>query len=507
MKYVCSVKTQYENLSKEELITAYTSLQTAHAFLQSELSQIKFELGQLRRQVYSSKRERFIADVNPGQLSLLDIEPKQPEETQKVTVPSYERRKNSKKPSRNSFPEHLQRIVTKIYPPGYDESTDAEIIGWEKTELLNCVPAQFYVEQILRAKIKTKEGEIITAELPDRVIAKGIFGTNLIASILVDKYVDHLPLHRQCERINRNGINIAESTIGDVPRQVAPKVDLLYDELVQQTIQSGYLNVDETPTPVLDPKKKGKTHRGYFWTYHSPEKKLVLFDYRQGRGREGPDEMLKDFKGFLQTDGYSVYDAYENREAVTLVGCMAHARRYFEQALNSDRERAEHVMKLIQKLYTTERKMREAESPMSDQEIVALRMEESKPVLDDLQKWLEEHLNIVTPKSPLGKAITYMYSRWHKLTVYIDHAHLNIDNNLVENAIRPTVLGRKNYMFAGNHEAAQRNAMYYSLMGSCKLNGINPYEWLIDVLERLPDTKSSQLYTLLPNNWQPRQKN
>lgn len=482
------MKSPYENLSKEELIT--------------ELSKVKFQLDQLLRAVYGSKRERFVADENPSQLSLLDIAPKQQEETKKVTVPSYERKKNSKKPSRNSFPDHLERMVTKIYPNGYDENTDAEIIGWEVSEQLNYVPPQFYVEQILRAKVKAEEGKIVIAELPDRVIAKGLFGTNLIASILVDKYVDHLPLYRQCERFKRSGINIADSTVGDVPRQVAPLIKVLYQEQKRQVQESEYINADETPTPVLDSDKKGKTHRGYFWAYHSPQKKLVLFDYQQGRGRDGPDEMLKNFKGFLQTDGYPVYDAYENREGITLVGCMAHARRYFEKALMSDRDRAGHVMKLIQKLYATERKIRESESPMSEEEIVALRQTESKPVLDEIKSWLDDHLNIVTPTSPLGKAISYTYARWNKLCVYADHAHLNIDNNLVENAIRPTVLGRKNFMFAGNHEAAQRNAMYYSLLGSCKLNGINPYEWLTDVLPRVRDTKPSQLYTLLPNHWQ-----
>lgn len=485
----------YEHISKEQLIEENIDLKSRL----SKLDLLESELAQLRRMIFGSKSERFAGNENPAQLSLLDVAPQQ-ELTQTVKVPAHERKKNGgKKPSRNSFPDHLERVEKRIYPEGYDENS--VIIGWEVSEQLNYVPAQFYVEQIQRAKVKTEEGKIVIAELPDRVIAKGIFGTSLIASILVDKYVDHLPLHRQCERFKRNGIQLAESTVGDVPRQAAPLIEILYQEQKRQVLESEYINADETPTPVLDSNKKGKTHRGYFWAYHSPGKKLVLFDYRQGRGRDGPDEMLKNFKGFLQTDGYAVYDAYKKRTGITLVGCMAHARRYFDKALLSDRARAEYIMQLIQRLYSTERKMREAESPMSEEQILALRQTESKPVLDEIKKWLDDHLNIVTPTSPLGKAISHMYARWNKLTVYIDHAHLNIDNNLVENAIRPTVLGRKNFMFAGNHEAAQRNAMYYSLMGSCKLNGINPYEWLIDVLERLRDTKSSQLYTLLPNHW------
>lgn len=507
MNYVCIVIRAYENLTKEELIkellnakTSHDSLQTSHDSLQKELSKIRFQLDQLLRAIHGSKSERFIANENPAQLSLLDVAPKSQEEKPGVKIAEHERRKKeNKKPSRNLLPDHLERITRTIYPEGFDENSTAPRIGEEVTEELDYIPGKMVVNRTVRPKFKDVDGNIVIAELRSRLIEKGLFGTALIVRILIDKYVDHLPLYRQCERFKRAGVEIASSTVGDVPRQVADKMELLYMELVRQVLLSAYLNADETPTPVLDSQKKGKTHRGYHWVYYSPHEKLVLFDYRPGRGREGPEEMLKNFKGFLQTDGYSVYDAFENRDGITLVGCMAHARRYFEQALQSDHDRATYMMQKIQLLYDVEREIKDSHA--DEAQIVKLRQEKSLSVLNEIHSWLKENIIIVTPSSPPGKAMAYMLSRWEKLSVYVHHAHLNIDNNLVENAIRPSVIGRKNYLFSGSHEGAARSAMFYSFFGSCKMNGINPEEWLADVIEKLPETKSSQLYTLLPNHW------
>jgi transposase len=250
---------------------------------------------------------------------------------------------------------------------------------------------------------------------------------------------------------------------------------------------------------VLDSKVKEKAHRGFLWVYRSIEKRLVLFDYRKGRGKEGPQALLKNFSGFLQTDGYSVYEEFGLKKDIVLVGCMAHARRYFEKALDNDKERAEYFMQRIQQVYAVERKIKE--EALQGEVITALRTTEALPLLQELKAWLKENIVQVLPQSPIGKAISYSLSRWKKLSEYIHHPQLEIDNNLVENAIRPTVLGRKNYLFSGSHEGAERAAMFYSFFGSCKMNGINPHEWLADVLVKISDTKSSELHTLLPNAW------
>ena len=237
------------------------------------------------------------------------------------------------------------------------------------------------------------------------------------------------------------------------------------------------------------------------WVYRSIEQRLVLFDYRPGRGREGPEKLLKNFSGFLQTDGYNVYEEFGSGKAIKRVGCMAHARRYFEQARTNDNERAEYFMTRIQQVYVIEREIQERN--LTGEDIIALRKEKSMPVLDELEKWMKENIIQVLPKSPIGKAIAYSISRWKKLTEYCNHSFLKIDNNLVENSIRPTVIGRKNYLFSGSHEGAKRAAMFYSFIGSCKMNGVNPDQWLADVLVRISDTRTSEIHTLLPNYWKP----
>lgn len=222
----------------------------------------------------------------------------------------------------------------------------------------------------------------------------------------------------------------------------------------------------------------------------------MLFDYRPGRGREGPSEILKDFSGHLQTDGYAVYEMFENRPGITLLSCMAHARRYFEQALDNDKTRAEFALQQIQLLYETERTART--NNYTPAQRLELRQRESVPVLESIKQWLAKNVTLVLPQSAIGKAITYSLARWDKLSVYATDGKLEIDNNWVENNIRPIALGRKNYLFAGSHDAAQRAAIIYSLLITCKLKNVNPFNWLKQTLSTIPDTKATNLIELLP---------
>ena len=484
-----------ETSTKEELF------ETCHELYADNLK-LKNELAQLRRMIFGAKSERFVPAVHPSQLNLLEEPATEIQKEETVLVDRHERKKKAEKhPVRQPLPASLPREIITIYPEGIDENTTQTPIGKEVTEVLEEIPGKLYVKRYERLKFAKPEGEgVVIGELPYRPIERGLFGVLLITRIIIEKYCDHLPLYRQLERLKRAGVKIAYSTMADVPAQIAELLTPLYDELVKQVLSSKYIGADETPHPVLDKDVKNKTHRGYFWVYQAVEQGLVMFDYRPGRGRAGPDDLLKNFSGFLQSDGYGVYEHYGKKGNITLVGCMAHARRYFEKALDSNRSEAEYIITMLQKVYVIERTIKE--SALSNEEIIQLRKTEALPVLNEIKAWLDEHLYSITPQSPLGKAIGYMHSRWENLTRYIEHPFLQIDNNLVENAIRPTVLGRKNYLFSGSHEAAQRSAMFYSFIGSCKMNNINPEEWLADVLmSDINGMKPSDYYKLLPNHW------
>ena len=463
---------------------------------------LAFQLAELKRMIFGAKSERFVPVVIPGQLSL-EIPTQESvieQEPEVITVEAFDRKKKKEKkhPLRLAFPDHLVREEIILEPEG--DLADCKKIGEEITEELELIEAKLIVKRFVRVKYaKNDSSAVLIADMPSRVINKGLFGPNLITQIITDKYVDHLPLYRQMARFERAGIKLAMSTLADTITNVCGLIMPLYSSLQQTVLQSNYLQVDETPIKVLDRLTKGKTHRGYHWVYHSPNQRLVLFDYRTGRGREGPEELLKDFKGYLQTDGYAVYDAFERKSGVTLLCCMAHARRKFEQALENDRACAEYVIKCMQQLYEVEAEIREQK--LSVENILTLRAEISLPILIKIAQWMKDHWNKVTPESAIGKAIYYTVSRWDKLCRYIDHPDLQIDNNLIENSIRPVAIGRKNYLFAGSHDGAKRAAMIYSFFGSCKMNNVNPQKWLADILIKIADTKSSQLHTLLPNNW------
>jgi transposase len=482
---------QYFLLQKqnEELRSHNRQLEEKTAFLQHELDNLK-------RMIFGSKSERFVPS-DPGQLGLFGQNQPEPPEPVKETI-TYERNKASEskqKPVRLALPAHLPRVEEVIEPQ--EDLTGAKKIGETITEFLEYIPGKLYVKKLIRNKyILPQEQRIVIGVLPSLPIPRSNVGPGLLADILVDKFVDHTPFHRKIQQFRRQGVEIAESTMNDWFTGAAKLMDPLYQRLKIRVQQADYIMADETPIPVKTQDKPNAMHKGYHWLYFAQKEKLVCFDYQPGRGRAGPGDFLQNFKGALQTDGYSVYDVFDKPGEITLLACMAHARRKFDQAQDSDRTRAEQALKLFQPLYETEREAKLANLTPEDR--TSLRQEKSIKPLSELHEWLTENSLQVLPKSVMGQAIAYTLRLWPRLIRYTDNGLWEIDNNLAENSIRPIALGRKNYLFAGSHEGAKRAVMMYSFLGTCKKNNVEPFTWLKDVLTILPGWSIQRLDELLP---------
>jgi transposase len=464
---------------------------------QARITYLEQELAQLKRMIFGSKSERFVQQ-DPGQLSL-DLGTEQQERLEEETEElSFTRRKtNGKKeiPVRLPLPSHLHREVIVIEPR--EDITGGKKIGEVVTEILEYTPGKFYVEKYVRPKyVLPGDKGIVIGNLPSLPIPRGNAGAGLLAHLMISKYVDHLPFYRQVQQFKRQDITIAESTISGWFSAVCRLLEPLYEKMTDKIKRSSYLMVDEIPIPVLSKDNPGSTHKGYHWVYRSPLDKLVVFDYQKGRGRDGPREFLKSFRGALQTDGYQAYNEFENKEGIILLACMAHMRRKYEQALENDPMRATYALGKIQQLYKIERKAREDD--LSQEQRKELRQKEARPVLEELENWMNKQLTQVLPKSAIGEALAYSLKLWKRLIRYIDDGRWEIDNNGVENSIRPVALGRKNYMFSGSHDGARYAAMMYSFLGTCKINNVEPFSWLRDVLIKIPDYSIQKLEELLP---------
>lgn len=490
------------SLPREEYTQLVSSLKSFQS-LQADYLILKHHFEQLQKMVFGAKSERFVPVAIPGQLTLgLDVPEIEAPEQEKETI-TYSRKKNGEVPAtghgRLPIPAHIPRVEFVIEPE--QDITGAIKIGEEITEILDYKPGRLFVKKYIRPKYKMPQGEniIVIAELPSLPIPRGNAGPGLLAHILVSKYVDHLPLYRQVQQFKRQDVTFADSTLNDWVKASCNLLEPLYNRLKEKVLQSDYLMADETPLPVLTEDKKGSTHRGYFWVYYDPLRKLVCFDYRKSREKAGPIDFLKAFKGSLQSDGYSAYNEFDKLDHITLLACMVHARRKFNDALKSDKKRAEHALSLFKKIYDIERQAREEN--LSFEKRKALRIEKALPVLDELKEWMCTEIIKVLPKSAIGMGMAYTLRLWPRLIRYLDDGKYLPDNNLIENSIRPVALGRKNYMFAGSHEGAKRAAMLYSFMGTCKQNGVEPYRWLEDVLSRISECKMSRIDELLPQNW------
>ncbi|MCP4252513.1 MAG: IS66 family transposase, partial [Candidatus Scalindua sp.] len=417
-------------------------------------------------------------------------------------------------PNRIPLPDHLPRIDVVLKPEG--DLTGLVKIGEEVTEILDIIPPVFQVIRLIRPKYadplaKTEEvvQPIRIAPMPDRVIDRGIPSARLLAYILICKFVDHLPYYRQIQIFKRIGLSIKSNTINGWIAKTCTLIKPLYDAFCKYIFSQNYLEADESTVKVLRVKKngkKGKAHTGYYWVYYDPINNQVAFIFDPGRGRKYAANHLKDFKGSLQTDGLSVYDAFDKLDYITLIACMAHIRRKFVEAIANDKKRAEPIVLLIRQLYAIEDYARE--NKYTHQQRLELRQAKAVPIMEKLKEKLDDLHNDpqVLPGSAIGKAVHYALGRWKYQQRYLHDGKLEIDNNLVENAIRVLALGRKNWLFAGSEQGARWGAMIYTLVGSALRHNLNPLDYISDILRRLPDTKMDQLHTLFPVNWEKRPK-
>lgn len=501
--YLSYIKNKELHIKNHSIISAteFATLTNERDELATERDELKRQLAELKRMIFGSKSERFIP-IDTSQLALFEalIHEKEAElNTHTITYQRDKKKPEKEKPVRTVIPSHFPRVEEIIEPKNIPEG--AVKIGEEITELLEIKPLTVFVRRIVRPKYALpKEQGIIIAELPSLPIPKGNASSSLLTFILISKFVDHLPLYRLLQIFKRQNLVISKSTIGGWVSKTSMLLEPLYDSFKEKFLEDAeYIQADESPIKVQDRDKKKALHQGYMWVYRKPDDKLILFDYNKGRSKKVPEEFFENFTGTLQSDGYKAYQNLTTKGTISLLGCMAHARRYFEKALDNDPKRADHILLLIQKLYSIESVLKEREASVVL--INRFRMRYANPILNELELYLIAHKDNVLPKSSIGVAIRYTLNIYQNLKYYINDGRYEIDNNTIENAIRPLAIGRKNYLFAGSNQAAQNIAMFYSFFATCKTLDINPYHWLSDVIDRIPEHKANKLFELLPQNW------
>ncbi|MEE4262555.1 MAG: IS66 family transposase [Desulfobacteraceae bacterium] len=494
-------------------------------FLQQEKYQEKIDYLEqmvrlLQKEVFGRKSEKHILP-DPEQRQLFDpIESSGPADQgseEKIVIPEHTRKKRGRKP----LPAGLPRVDV-IHDIAEEDKQCAcgvalSCIGQDVSEKLDYVPAKLRVIRHIRLKYACKNCEgvedesptVKIAPVPVQLLPKSIASEGLIAHLIVSKFADGLPLYRQQKIFGRMGIELSRATMANwvvkASQQCRPLMDLLEKE-----IRSGPLiNADETPYQVLNEPGRHNTSKSYMWVFKGgrEDRPVLLYQYHRTRSGDAALNFLKDYQGYIQSDAFSGYECLSDKKGITHVGCWAHARRYFVNVVKAKKKNrskriqpkslADEALEYIGRLYQIEKEARA--NNLDPQEIYQLRQEKAKPVLTSFKAWLDAKQPITPPKGLLGKAISYTLKHWEKLTVYVEDGLLRPDNNAAENAIRPFVVGRKNWLFAGHPNGAEAGATFYSLVETAKANGLEPYNYLRYIFEKLPLAQIDQDYeNLLP---------
>jgi transposase len=473
---------------------------------QLKIDQLTHEMAILKRWRFGRRSEQ----LESGQRSLLEESIDEDLEAISVELEALQEpaadRPAKQKPRRVALPGHLRRREIRHEPEQTACSCGCalERIGEDVSEKLGYIPGLFEVERHIRGKWVCRRCErLVQAPVPPQVIDKGIPTASLLAQVLVAKFADHQPLYRQEGIFERAGLAIPRSTLAEWSGTCGVRLEPLWCAQRTHLLRRTVVHADETPVPMLKPGL-GRTHRAYLWSYGTTEydaAPIVVYDFAEGRSGAHARTFLEDWKGTLVCDDYVGYKALFKKDVIE-AGCMAHARRKFDELYTNHRsELAAEALELFGKLYKVEREAREQNLDAIGR--ARLRQARARPSADLLHEWLVVHRLKVPDGSASAKAIDYSLKRWKALIRYIDDGNLPIDNNWMENRIRPVALGRSNWLFAGSLRAGKRAAVIMSLIQSAKLNGHDPYRYLTDVLERLPTQPASQLDELLPHHWQP----
>lgn len=466
--------------------------------LEATTEKLEAENAELRRMLFGQKSERRVMPPMKRETAKRAKEAESAEEKVEREAAAKAKRA-ARKQARKALPTVEERISL---PEGQQVcelcGSDFRKLGEGLvTEQYEYVPAQLVRKRIIREKLVCGCGEtIVTAPPPAQVTEGAEYGAGLHAHVVVGKCADSLPLYRQAKQLTRAGVEVGRSTLGDLFHRSADLLAPIHARMLELVAASEHVNADETPLPV---QAEDKCRRGYVWTFIADG--IVAYTFSPTRAGETPLRVLGVTKGVLQVDGYTGYNKVTTPTTRSRAACWAHVRRYFFKALPTAPE-AEEVMDLIAELYAVDYVAQE-KGICGTGAHRALRDTESSRIVEKLKVWLDEHEPTTRPQSPLGKAITYTRGQWPALQVFLEDPKVGLDNNVSERALRTVALGRKNFLFAGNDAAAENLAVLQSMVSTCEANGVNPQDYLADVLIRIQTHPQSRIDELLPQNWQP----